>query len=237
MEVEVVWRRQVANLLDRYVDGDQSVAVVIQRLTDIWGVHPDTIRKVFRKIKGKSNKVFVELDLVDGIVTAIGYPELFYLGKIRVMRRQFSGAGQTQKQVLWKPESQKKCPGPLCKGKQRPLKKFYVYKSSRRAGRVYPYCKKCSATRGIPYRETYKRKHRKHQEWVHFGNTPIKEVISDLEYLCSKLGPSKTAELIGISYNSVWKWRKGLHTVMRKEYAMKVRQIAEEVRNGNSSNT
>lgn len=235
MEIEVVWRRQVANLLDRYVDGNDSV--VVCRLNDIWGVPNDTVRSVLRKIKGKSKKPFVEINLVDGLAIAIGRPEAFHLGEIRVMRKHFSGQGQVQKQVLWKPEPRKKCPGPLCKGKQRPLKEFYVYKSGRKAGRVYPHCKKCSATRGIPYRETYKRRHRKHQEWVHFGNTPIEKVVSDLEYLCSKLGPLKTAELIGISYHSVWKWRKRLHTVIRKEYAMKVKQVVEEVRNGNGSKT
>lgn len=232
MEVEVVWRRQVATLLDKYVDGEKSI--LVKRLSDAWMVPTDTVYKLFRSIESNSRKTFVDFGLVDEILTAADYPEIFHLGEVRAIRKQFSNKEEIQERVLRKPEARKKCPGPLCKGKLRRVKEFYVYKRGRRAGRLEPYCKRCSAVRGRPYREAYKRRYRKHQEWTHYGNTPIKEIMADLEYLCCRFGPRKTAELIGVSYHSVWKWRKRLHAVVRKEYAIRVKQVAEEVRNGNA---
>lgn len=140
----------------------------------------------------------------------------------------------------------KKCPGPFCQDQLRPLTEFYFHKSGRDAGRPRTYCKECDAYTSRPYQRAWRkrnpeecrerniqRRRGKSKHWKYYGHVPFVRVEFALKSLCNLLGRTKTAELIGVTYQCVWKWSTNPPEMMRKEYAARILQTLWEVRNGN----
>ena len=222
------------------------------------GKTTDMVARALYRIKKESTSRFVDFAVADWIVAVgMGRADLFHT-ELEVITQ-----GNSKRADAQMPKRKKrppvppgvpvqKCPGPFCQGQERPrtTEVWYFYKGGRDAGEPLSYCKKCSNftarkrrrewnKRNPDYYRQYHRERRilklAHQDWRYYGYVPYSKVEFAVEELCRILGPTKTAQRIGIHRSSLLMWRRHDVKNIYKERAARVLQALLEVRQENSN--
>lgn len=226
----VVWTADLVKILEEFKESNHV---------------PNFLRKRINKFLSEAEQRPLTLlfEEADRFITAIGRPHLFntkaltvfsvnlspeviHLGKPALRKRRWAA----------KNKPRKSCYGLFCQGQARPLSKFHINKSGRDKDKPRTYCTECDSIYSRRYRErwnldnpdfyeTYYRERnikRRKSDWQHYGLVPYREISAAIEELCNRLGSKRTAHRIGVSSQSVWRWRKDLVDSVHMEYAVRI---------------
>lgn len=217
---------------------------------DEWGIH---YRVVYRILKQETQWTTLagrgKQCVADKILIAIDKVEALYNGELEVFDVDLA-TGRVKKENTPEPKKRppvpndvptKKCPGPLCQGHPRPLKKFAL--KGRNTEKRLAQCEEChryrqrvydqrySLRRAEKVRATQERHNRdrrtKHgKDWKYYGFVPVSKVSMAIEIVCNRLGPKEASRRLGVSPQMLWRYRTDRSRSLHKQHAMAILRLA-----------